>query len=62
MIPDAGELRLYLSGLDYPSDRGSLVEHVRRRGAGDDVVRRLDALPNRAYYGPDTVTREYVNT
>ena len=62
MIPDAVELRRFLSGLDYPSDRGSLIEHARRLGAGADVLRQLRALPNRAYYGPEAVTREYVNT
>jgi hypothetical protein len=52
VIPDALELRRYLRGLDYPSDRAGVVEHARRRGATDDVLRHLNALPNRSYDGP----------
>lgn len=62
MIPDAVEMRRCLAGLEYPSDRGSVVEHARRRGASADVVRHLEALPNRAYYGADTLAVEYAKT
>jgi hypothetical protein len=62
VIPDALELRRYLRGLDYPSDRAGVVEHARRRGATDDVLRHLKALPNRSYDGPDTLRTEYAKT
>jgi hypothetical protein len=46
VIPDAVELPPYLSVLDYPSDRGS-VEHARRRGAADHVIRERPGTPSR---------------
>lgn len=62
MIPDAAELRRYLVGLDYPSDRDGVVEHARRRGADREVLRCLELLPNRTYEGPDSIGAAYLIT
>jgi hypothetical protein len=60
MIPDAADLGRYLVGLDYPSDRGGVLENARRRGADHDVLHYLESLPNRTYEGPDSIRAAYL--
>jgi hypothetical protein len=62
MPPNPIEMQKYLSGVDYPCDRDSLVEHARNQGADDEVLRHLEALPDRTYDGPNAVSKEYANT
>lgn len=62
MAPNPIEMQKYLSGVDYPCDRDGLVEHARGKGAPQEVVQHLEALPNREYDGPNAVSKEYSNT
>jgi hypothetical protein len=62
VIPDPTPVWRYLDGLPFPSDRGSILEHARRRGVPRDLLRHLEALPNRAYYGRHAITEEYTKT
>lgn len=52
------EVQKYLSGIDYPVDRGALVEHAESQGADEGVVEQLRGLPDRQYNGPDAVSQE----
>ena len=62
VLPDVAMLRRYLAGLDYPSDRVGVIEHARRLGATGEDLRRLAALPNRTYEGPNAVNRALLDT
>jgi hypothetical protein len=56
------QVQKFLSGVDYPVDKSTLVEHARSQGADDDVVAALDGLPERDYHGPNAVSQELSNT
>jgi hypothetical protein len=56
--PDFIEAQKYLDGVDYPADRDALVEHARRHGADDEIVRTLEGLPDRTYDAPTEVSSE----
>ncbi len=56
--PDFIEAQRFLSGVDYPASKQELVEHARRQGAGDDIVRELEAIADREYDGPNAVSEE----
>jgi hypothetical protein len=62
VIPDPTLVWRYLDGLAFPSDRGSILEHARRRGVPDELLRHLEALPNRTYLGRHAITEEYTKT
>ena len=38
-----------LEDLDFPADKDAIVAHARSRGAGDETVRLLRALPLAVY-------------
>ncbi|MFB3764812.1 MAG: DUF2795 domain-containing protein [Methanotrichaceae archaeon] len=47
----------YIKGVNYPADKGELMNYARRQNAPDDVVRNLDKLPNQSFNSPDDVRR-----
>ncbi|HEX5566065.1 MAG TPA: DUF2795 domain-containing protein [Streptomyces sp.] len=51
------ELQKALGGMDYPTDRESLVRHARDKGAGEDVVKQLSELKKDRFEGPDDVSK-----
>lgn len=59
--PNPIQLQKFLGGIEYPSSRDDLVEHARRSGADDDVLRHLEALPDRTFDGPNAVSQSYSN-
>ncbi len=56
--PDFIEAQKVLSGVDYPAGKQKLVQHARSEGAGDEIVRRLEAIDDREYDGPNAVSQE----
>lgn len=60
--PNPVQMQNYLSGMDYPAGRDQIVEHARRQGADDEVLQHLQALPDRDYDGPNSVSSEFSNT
>ena len=50
------QLQKFLEGADYPTDRSTLVEHARRNGADDDVLRTLEDLPADRFNSPSDVS------
>ena len=36
----------YLKGVDLPAKKGDLVEHAKGNGAPDDVVSKIEAMPD----------------
>lgn len=58
-LPNPIELQRCLSGVEYPADRDALVEHAKSKGAGDDILRHLSAMPEGSYDGPDKVSQAF---
>lgn len=46
-----------LKGANYPADKQSLIETAKANGASDDVLKRLDALPDEEYQSPADVSK-----
>ena len=57
--PDAITVQKYLSGVDYPCGRDGLVEHARKQGADDQLLRELQDMPDREYDGPNAVSAQF---
>jgi hypothetical protein len=39
----------HLSGIDFPASKKNLIEHANSNKAGDDVIERLQQMPDRKY-------------
>ncbi|GGZ01017.1 DUF2795 domain-containing protein [Streptomyces poonensis] len=50
-----------LKGMDYPTDKKSLVDCARKNKADDKVVSRLDGLKKDSFDGPNEVTKAVFN-
>jgi hypothetical protein len=46
-----------LNDLDYPAAKEDVVRHAESRGASEDVLRALRALPLGDYAGPEELGR-----
>lgn len=53
------QLQKYLGGIDYPTDKDTLVEHARSNGADDDVLRTLRDLPVEEFNSPNDVSEAF---
>ena len=49
------DLHEYLDGVAYPASRAELESHARKRGAGEDVLRRLHNMDDRQYESQEAV-------
>jgi hypothetical protein len=58
-MPNPIQMQKYLSGMDYPASKDELVEHARQKGADEEVMRGLEAIPDSAYDGPNAVSAEF---
>ncbi|WP_188195038.1 DUF2795 domain-containing protein [Nonomuraea sp. SYSU D8015] len=56
-IPNPIDLQKHLSGVDYPASKQDLIKAARDHGAGDDIVKALEAMPDREYDGPNAVSQ-----
>ena len=56
--PSPVQAQKFLSGLDYPVDKQTLVDKAREEGADQEVVAALEKLPERQYDSPISVSRE----
>jgi hypothetical protein len=53
------QLQKYLSGVDYPVDKDTLVQKARDNGADDDVVQTLQGLPFDSFNSPNDVSEAF---
>ena len=53
------ELQKYLGGVDYPVDKGTLVQKARDNGADDDIVQTLQDLPFDNFNSPNDVSEAF---
>jgi hypothetical protein len=54
--PNPIDVQRHLAGVDYPADRDALVQAAKDNGADDQLVQKLEQIPERTYSGPDKVT------
>lgn len=55
-------MQKFLGGVDYPASKEDLLEHARRKGADEEVLRKLESIPSRTYDGPNAVSSEYAKS
>ncbi len=52
-------LQAFLSGVDYPADKKTLVETARKQGADQDVVQTLQNLPRDQFNSANDVSEAF---
>jgi hypothetical protein len=57
--PNPIQMQKFLSGVNYPASKEDLVEHARKQGADEAMLRKLESIPDREYDGPNAVSQEY---
>jgi hypothetical protein len=50
------QLQKYLGGVDYPTDKKTLIERAKEKGADDDVIQTLRSLPVDRFNSPNDVS------
>jgi hypothetical protein len=53
------QLQKYLKGVDYPTDKQTLVKTAKDQGADDDVLQTLESLPFDRYNSPNDVSEAF---
>ncbi|MBF8194236.1 DUF2795 domain-containing protein [Nonomuraea sp. K274] len=54
--PNPIDLQRHLSGVDYPASKQDLIKAAREHNASKEIVRALEAMPDRQYDGPNAVS------
>ena len=54
--PNPIQVQKYLSGIDYPASKDTIVEAAEKQGAGADVLDALRAIPEGDYDKPTDVS------
>ena len=52
------QLQKFLGGLDYPATKRDLIQRAQQKGADENTLSALQAIPDRQYDGPNAVSRE----
>lgn len=50
------QVQKYLGGIDYPTDKKTIVETARNQGADDEVIGTLERLPEGKFNSPNDVS------
>jgi hypothetical protein len=50
------QLQKFLGGVDYPTDKRTLIDRARDKGADDNVLRTLEELPFDRFNSPNDVS------
>lgn len=50
------QVQKYLSGLDYPVDKETLLDRAREQSADDDVMSTLERMPAQNFNSPNDVS------
>jgi hypothetical protein len=50
------QLQKYLGGIDYPTDKQTLIQRAREKGADNNVVQTLESLPRDRFNSPNDVS------
>lgn len=57
-IPNPIQVQKFLGGVDYPTEKASLVKHAKDKGADENVLHALDQMGDKTYRGPNDVSEE----
>lgn len=52
------DIQKHLGGIDYPTSKDDLIEQARASDAEDEVMARLESLPDRTFESPAEVMKE----
>ena len=52
----------YLAGIDFPARKRQLIEHAKRNGAEEEVIQKLQELPEEEFRSMAEVMRAYGET
>jgi hypothetical protein len=55
--PNPIQLQKHLKGVDYPASKSDLVAAAREHGADQEIIKALEAMPDREYDGPNAVSQ-----
>ncbi len=55
----AAQLEHYLKGIDFPTDRNTIISTARSNGAPESVMQYLNKLPEQEYDYPTDVEQEF---
>lgn len=53
------QLQTYLGGIDYPIEKGQLVDHAQSEGADEQVLETLRRLPMDRFNSPNDVSEAF---
>lgn len=56
--PNPVQIQKYLGGLDYPTDKQTILDKAREEGADQNVMEALEHLPDQEYGSPVAISRE----
>jgi hypothetical protein len=59
--PNPIQVQKFLSGLDYPVDKSTLLDRAREQGADDNVLDALQGIPDKEYDAPTAVSEAVSN-
>ncbi|WP_314195990.1 DUF2795 domain-containing protein [uncultured Arthrobacter sp.] len=54
--PNPIQIQKFLSGIDYPASRQTLISCARESGADSEVLDALQNIPDKEYDGPTAVS------
>ena len=55
--PNPIQIQKFLSGLDYPVTKDTVLDTARQQGADDTVLDALGRLPDREYDAPTAISK-----
>jgi len=53
------QLQKALKGVDYPTDKKTLIDRARTNGADNEVIQTLEELPMDRFNSPNDVSEAY---
>ncbi|MCM8749271.1 DUF2795 domain-containing protein [Thermomicrobiaceae bacterium CFH 74404] len=57
-MPNPVQVQKLLRGIDYPTDKRTLLDTARREGADENVLRALERLPETTFNSPNDVSEQ----
>ncbi|MDQ0862459.1 DUF2795 domain-containing protein [Arthrobacter globiformis] len=54
--PNPIQIQKFLSGIDYPASRETLISRAKESGADSNVLDALQNIPDKEYDGPTAVS------
>lgn len=56
--PNPIQVQKFLGGVDYPTEKDSLVKHAKAKGADENVLHALNQMGDQTYHSPNDVSEE----